>query len=169
VIRAHVAGSRVKVKLTDPFDFVREGVLVDGGERFSFSFINTGVPHVVLVRDDLESVDVKGLGRRIRKHRRFSPEGTNVNFISVKDGVVRVRTFERGVEGETLACGTGTVAAAIVACHKGLAKSPVQVIVRSGEDLNVYFDPGPAGARDVYLEGETSLVCEGYIRDEALK
>lgn len=169
VIWADVTGSRVKVRLTDPSDFVKEGSLVDRGEKFSFSFINTGVPHVVLISDSLNSVDVNALGRRIRKHRRFSPKGTNVDFISVKDRVVRVRTYERGVEGETLACGTGVVAAAVVACHKGLAESPIELLVQSGDHLTVHLDLDPAGARDVFLEGETSLVCEGYIRDEALK
>ncbi len=168
IIHATVLGKSVRVRLTDPSGFVAKGTLQAGGKKFSYSFINTGVPHAVLTVDDLEAVDVEEIGRIIRFHRRFRPAGTNVNFITKVGTEIHVRTYERGVEGETLACGTGAVASAIVACHRGLAEPPVRVVTRSGETLTVHFEPGKNGAANVYLEGSTALVCEGVIKEEAL-
>lgn len=168
IIAARVSGSTVRVKLTDPFDFIKMGTLKVDGNNYRFSFINTGVPHTVLVTADLQRADVEGLGRKIRFHRRFRGAGTNVNFIEVKEGIVHVRTYERGVEGETLACGTGSVACGIVAYHLGLTDIPVRVQSKSGEKLDVDFIPLREGARNVYLTGTTALVCEGKIKKEAL-
>lgn len=168
IISATVSGPTVRVKLTDPFDFKKDETLKVEGKNYRFSFVNTGVPHTVLVTDDLEGVDVVGLGRKIRFHRRFKKAGTNVNFIQMKEGCVHVRTYERGVEGETLACGTGSVACGIVAYHRGLTEIPVKTVSRSGEKLEVDFAPLTDGAKDVYLKGTTALVCSGKIKREAL-
>lgn len=168
MISAQVSGPDVRVKLTDPFDFTKEGTLKVEGKNYRFSFINTGVPHTVLVTHDLDRADVIGLGRKIRFHKRFKEAGTNVNFIQVKEGYVHVRTYERGVEGETLACGTGSVACGIVAYHLGLAETPVSILSRSGEKLEVDFIPLSEGAKDVYLKGRTAHVCAGKIKGEAL-
>lgn len=168
IVSARVSGPNVRVKLTDPFGFIKDGKLKVEGKIHRFSFVNTGVPHTVIVARDLEEVNLAELGRKIRFHRRFKEAGTNVNFIQVRDGCVHVRTYERGIEGETLACGTGSVACGIVAYHLGLSTTPVTIVSRSGEILEVDFVPFDGGARNVYLKGGTALVCEGHIKEEAL-
>ncbi len=160
LIRAEVKGRLVKVQMTDPFGWVMDERLEDLG--ITFCFVNTGVPHVVVFVEDIESVDVEGLGSKIRFHERFSPSGTNVNFAKVEGDRILIRTYERGVEGETLACGTGSVAAALVAHKKGLVDLPVEVLTRGGEVLKVYLDEGK-----VFLEGLTKWVYDGYLREEA--
>jgi diaminopimelate epimerase len=132
VIQACVDASRVRVKLTDPHS-LRPAVrldLVSGPHQVSS--IDTGVPHVVVMASDLENTDVQGLGREIRLHPEFAPAGTNANFISPdSDGGIAIRTYERGVEDETLACGTGSVAGALVAALTLNLASPVRVRTRS--------------------------------------
>lgn len=169
LVNAEVKGSLVKVKLPEPSGFIKEGHLYSGRKKIKFGFINTGVPHTVLFTPHLENAEVLELGRKLRYHRRFAPQGTNVNFVSVDLGTVFVRTYERGVEGETLACGTGAVASAILATHRGFAEPPVRVVTRSGAILTVDFSLSGVGANNVYMEGDTALVSEGYIRDEAIK
>jgi diaminopimelate epimerase len=103
----------------------------------------------------------------MRYHKAFAPRGTNVNFASAKDGELHVRTYERGVEGETLACGSGSVAAAILAARKGLVSSPVQVRTRGGELLTIHFDLAKEGFGAVFLEGDTSWTFDGKLAPEA--
>jgi diaminopimelate epimerase len=120
------------------------------------------VPHAVLAVDDLESVPVVRWGREIRNHEEFAPAGTNVNFFQVGGGrKLAVRTYERGVEGETLACGTGSVAAAMVAAAAGRVRPPVRVLTRGGEELTVYFRRRGTSFREVFLEGAAHLAYEG--------
>jgi len=114
-------------------------------------------------------VDVTGIGRGIRRHKAFSPRGTNVDFVQAEDGVLRVRTYERGVEGETLACGTGAVAGAILAAARGLAEPPVTVRTSGGETLVIHFDPKRKDFGEVFLEGDTSWSCDGKIFEEAYR
>jgi diaminopimelate epimerase len=103
-------------------------------------FLNTGVPHAVIFVDDIETVSVEKIGKEIRNCALFAPEGTNVTFAQLREGnSLSVRTFERGVEGETLACGTGATAAALVACKKFNYTSPIQVQLRSKERLIIGF------------------------------
>jgi len=164
---------RVKVQMTSPHSLELD-LRVDVDDRaFSLDFINTGVPHAVCFLKDeseLENIDVQLLGSRIRHHARFQPAGTNVNFVRIEDlNHISVRTYERGVEGETLACGTGAIAAALVPAVRELVVSPVEVKVRSGETLNIYFEtaggtPHPdATFKAVYLEGEAQVVYEGEL------
>jgi diaminopimelate epimerase len=129
--------------------------------------VNTGVPHVVLAEEDLDAVDVTGLGREIRNHPLFSPAGTNANFISrTGESTVSVRTYERGVEEETMACGTGAVAGALVgACWWGLA-SPVAVRTRGGEILTIHFSLQGGRFEEVFLEGDTLWVYDAHCVDE---
>jgi diaminopimelate epimerase len=129
--------------------------------------VNTGVPHVVLSEEDLDAVDVKAVGREIRCHSLFSPAGTNANFISrTGESSLSVRTYERGVEDETMACGTGAVASALIgACWWGLA-SPVQVRTTGGEILKVYFSRQGERFEDVFLEGDTVWVYDAHCVDE---
>jgi len=171
VIRAEVRGSRVKLQLPPPgaLDPDREIPLEGGAVRASC--LNTGVPHAVIRVDDLEAVDVDGLGRRIRLHPAFAPAGTNVDFIHRLEGArIAMRTYERGVEGETLACGTGAVAAACIASHAWSLASPVDVLTRGGEVLTVHFTPAPeaGGFRDLFLEGGTVWVYDGTATEESL-
>jgi diaminopimelate epimerase len=166
LLDADVTGKNVKLQLPPSTDLTLDiGVTVDGRE-FSLDFINTGVPHVVIMADDLEQVDVVGWGRPIRYHHRFQPAGTNVDFIVVHGGEIAVRTYERGVEDETLACGTGAVAAALVAARRGLVGSPTTVVVRSGETLMVHHR-GPDRLDEVYLEGRVSLIYEGWLEEDS--
>jgi len=167
IIRAEVRGRRVKLQMTAPRGLARDRTLTLGGRKYRYSFLNTGVPHVVLFVPDLEKADVLGVGRGIRTHRAFSPRGTNVNFALAGNGEIRIRTYERGVEGETLACGTGAVACGILAAVHGLATPPVGVRTRGGELLTIHFDSGRKDFGDVFLEGDTSWSCDGVIAEEA--
>jgi diaminopimelate epimerase len=115
-------------------------------------------------------VTAEDLGRRIRFHPRFQPSGTNANFLQPIDrSHLRVRTYERGVEEETLACGTGAVAGALIAAAKGLAGSPAAVETTGGEILTIYFQRKGEGFEHVFLEGDTRLVYEGNLWEEAYK
>jgi len=134
------------------------------------SSINTGVPHVVIVKDDLEDIDVFGLGREIRNHEAFAPAGTNVNFISRQSqGQLAIRTYERGVEDETLACGTGSIASALItACHLNWP-SPINLMTRSGESLAIHFKQNQGTFNDIYLEGDARLIYTAQLGEEAWK
>lgn len=166
VIRAQVleGGKRVKVQLTKPHSYRKVSLDVNG-QRVEGSFINTGVPHFVTLSENLDSIDVKGLGRAVRFHREFEPKGTNVNFIQpLSEKGLCIRTYERGVEGETLACGTGAVASALIAYKKGLIKEkPVEVYTKGGELLRVDFDEN---FEEVFLEGGVCKVFEGSFTEE---
>jgi len=163
-IRAEVRGARVKVALTPPRDLRLDLSLSLEGQTLSLHFVNTGVPHAVLFVEDLEETPVEDLGRRIRFHEHFAPAGTNVNFVRVlaRDRIA-LRTYERGVEEETLACGTGAAAAAYVAVKRGLVEPPVSVLTRGGETLRLYLQE-----ERIFLEGDTRKVYRGYLYPEAL-
>jgi diaminopimelate epimerase len=131
---------------------------------YSVSFVNTGVPHVVFFVDDLEKVDIVKLGRETRYHKDFQPEGTNANFVKMRDGdALDIRTYERGVEDETLACGTGCIAAGITASAMGKASSPVVAHTRSGYPLKIYFTLERQGAKEVFLEGDARMIYRGFL------
>ncbi|OEU54336.1 MAG: diaminopimelate epimerase, partial [Desulfuromonadales bacterium C00003096] len=138
------------------------------GETFSLHCLNTGVPHAVYFTPDLESVPIFEWGRPIRFDPCFQPAGTNADFVQISDRHnILIRTYERGVENETMACGTGAVASAILSACKGLTESPVKVKTQGGEDLIVYFHLDGQEVRDVFLEGETVLVYSGEINTTA--
>ena len=170
IIDAEVHGDVVKLRLTDP-NHMRVNFSIPIEEKpYDVSFINTGVPHVIHFTEDLDVFDVFGVGRKIRYHREFQPAGTNANFVKAIDRhTIRVRTYERGVEDETLACGTGAVASALIASARGLVESPVDVRVQSGETLKIYFSATGNGFKDIYLEGNAKVVYEGRIWKEAYK
>ena len=169
ILRASVRGRRVKLQMTRPRGLAVDRSLALRGRKFSYSFLDTGVPHAALFVPDVSRVDVAGIGRGIRRHKAFAPRGTNVNFVQQEDGGLRVRTYERGVEGETLACGTGAVASAILATVRGLAAPPVSVRTSGGEILAVHFDPVRKDFGQVFLEGDTSWSCDGKILEEAYR
>ncbi|MCM8761375.1 MAG: diaminopimelate epimerase [Candidatus Omnitrophica bacterium] len=164
-LKASVQGNMVKVLLTEPKDIKWNLCLMINKCPYKLDFVNTGVPHVVHFVDDLENIDVRSLGSHIRNHGEFAPAGTNADFVKVVDkNTIRVRTYERGVEDETLACGTGSVASAIIAAEAEKMSSPITVETRSGEKLKVYFDLIDGNFKNVYLEGKAQLVFEGKIR-----
>ncbi len=170
IIEAEVHGRRVKLQMVQPSGMELDlKVRIDGDEH-PLHFINTGVPHAVEFVEEASRVPVVNLGRKIRFHDRFQPAGTNANFVqSIDRGHLKVRTYERGVEDETLACGTGAVASALIAAAHGLADSPVAVETTGGEVLNVYFQRKGEGFERVFLEGDTRLVYEGNLWEEAYK
>lgn len=162
VLNATVKSDIVKVRLTDPKDIKWNLCLEINKCPYKVNFVNTGVPHVIHFTDDLDKIDVKNLGSHIRYHGEFAPEGTNADFVKVagKDSI-KIRTYERGVEDETLACGTGAVASAIISAEAEKLTSPVTVQTRGGEKLRVFFNIVGGNFKDVYLEGRAKLVYEG--------
>jgi diaminopimelate epimerase len=164
VITASFQGARVTVSLTRPRDLrLNERVALSTGTRTIHS-INTGVPHAVLFVPDADRASVQPLGPEIRRHPHFRPKGTNVNFVQrLGPNHIRVRTFERGVEGETLACGTGVTASALIAARLHGYTSPVKVQVQGGEQLEVSFREDHGEFADVRLTGPAEFVFEGRI------
>jgi diaminopimelate epimerase len=167
-IEATVGDDGVKIRMTEPRD-LNTGIIMDiEGTPTIVGSINTGVPHVVLVVDDIEAVDVVETGRLIRYHPTFTPDGTNVNFVSVgNNGTIFIRTYERGVEDETLACGTGNVAAALILAHERGLTSPVTLTARSGGKLTVHFKTQVGRYQDVFLEGDARVIYRGDLWEEA--
>jgi diaminopimelate epimerase len=162
VLKASVKGDLVKVMLTEPKDIRWNLCLMIHKCPYKVSFVNTGVPHVIHFVEDLDKVDVKDVGSHLRNHGEFAPEGTNADFVQINGkNNIKVRTYERGVEDETLACGTGSVASALISAEREGMTSPVTVQTRSGEKLKVYFKVVDGNFRDVYLEGNAKLVYEG--------
>ncbi len=170
-VRARVGDDLVKLEMTRPFA-LRQGIILDcGGIDEQFDYVNTGVPHaVVTVPEALDKVALAERGARIRYHQEFAPAGTNVNFIKINDEhCLSIRTYERGVEGETLACGTGSVAAALLASEYGAVSSPTRVITRSGESLTIYFKKEGGAFTEVFLEGGAVIVYKGVIEPAFLQ
>ncbi len=164
LIHAEVKKDTVKVQLTDAVGLrLHIDVPLARGVRTGH-FINTGVPHVVYLSNDLDVEDVQGDGSATRHHEQFQPAGTNVNFIKI-DGPhrLRIRTYERGVEGETLACGTGAVAGALIAAALRKVSSPVAVITQGGDRLVVSFSQSGGQFTDLNLEGKVGIACEGTL------
>ncbi|MCM8784174.1 MAG: diaminopimelate epimerase [Candidatus Omnitrophica bacterium] len=167
ILEATVEGDKVKIKMIEPKDLKMDISLYIGGEKYIVHYINTGVPHAILFVNDLKNTNVKGLGKIIRFHPRFLPQGTNVDFVEVKDRRnILLRTYERGVEDETLACGTGAVASAIISNLK-LKKSrmekncEIKVLTQGGEILKVFFERKDDNFKNVWLEGNAKIVFKG--------
>lgn len=167
MIQAHVNGKRVCVEIVNPTGLKERAEIQAQGHRLHYSFLNTGVPHVVIFVEGLSKVNVEELGRAIRYHKDFQPRGTNVNFAEVKnEKEISVRTYERGVEKETLACGTGSTASAILSSLLGYTRPPVRVQTSGGEVLNIDFKLAGDKITQVTLEGEARLVYEGKFFNE---
>ncbi len=170
IISAEVNDDLVKVKLTDPSPVTLEEKVAVDDRIFILDSVNTGVPHAVAFVDNLESFDVAKWGCKIRFHEHYAPKGTNADFAAIlSKHKIQLRTYERGVEDETLACGTGMVAAVLAAAQRGLAESPVDVLVQSGEILRIYFARKDDGFAEIYLEGKVKMVYQGLLFDEAYK
>ena len=153
-------GERDTVNLTKPKDLrLNEQVQLSGGTQMIHS-LNTGVPHAVLFVLNADKAMIQPLGAEIRYHAHFAPKGTNVNFVQINGlNSTRVRTYERGVEGETLACGTGVSAAALVGARLHQFTSPVTVQVQGGDLLEVSFKEEGGGFSEVKLTDD--FVFEG--------
>jgi len=178
-VKAHVNGDNIRINLTQPKDLKLGISLKVRGRIIKVNFIDTGVPHAVIFVEGLEQIDVKNLGREIRYHNYFAPAGTNVNFVEVINfDTIKVRTYERGVEDETLACGTGVAAAALITALTAGAEAEkvnplrngipqcrisngVNAHTAGGEVLKVYFTRAGQAFRDVWLEGKAKLVYRG--------
>lgn len=171
----------VKVKLTEPTDYKNEfNLKLKDGAILKANFINTGVPHTVIFynKKEFDSMNISELGKEIRHHQIFQPAGTNVNFVKIEqNNRIYVRTFERGVEDETLACGTGSVASAIISAIKFDFNSPVKVITRGQEILSIYFNTekikeyknnifNSKKLFNIFLEGEVKLIYTAELESD---
>ena len=140
LLRAEIVGEQVRLYMTAPKDWRLNRSLDLPTGRQVYGFVNSGVPHAVVETDRLSTLDVAKLGAVIRYHGDFAPAGTNANFIAVTGPqALHIRTYERGVEDETLACGTGIVASALIAGRLGRVNPPVQVTCASGDVLEVNY------------------------------
>jgi diaminopimelate epimerase len=154
----------VRLGMSDPRAIILDFELRVMGEALRLHRVNTGVPHAVLEVPDLAAVDVVTLGRAIREHRAFVPDGTNADFVTVRDEhALDLRTYERGVEDETLACGTGAVAAAVAMAAAGRVKPPVSVGTAGGWCLEVGFFMTDIGFSGVTLTGDARTIYAGQI------
>ncbi len=181
-ILAEAKGEEATVRLSNPKDYEPNIEIKVGGKAMTVHYIDTGVPHVIVFVEGLQEVDVNALGKLIRNHQRFAPRGTNVNFVEPaskaggkgQNGMVAVRTYERGVEAETLACGTGSVAAALVSFMqlnpgvKERKNAAIKVLTSSKEVLEVAFDLHKDGLIDnVWLYGSAKTIATGeYYYDQ---
>jgi len=171
IVTAVITDDRVKISMPDPRDLRTAYALDLTGGPLTVSSINTGVPHVVVPEPtpaELARVDVVGLGTEIRHHGAYAPEGTNADFVCISgENEITIRTYERGVEDETLACGTGAIAGAIVAADQSGLTSPVKVRTRSGGFLGVHFRQANGAFHDVHLEGDARVIYSGELQEDA--
>jgi len=170
-------GDAVQVYLNPPSNFRNSFKVKAANQLIAASYVNTGAPHVVInieemlrdpknlnsSYDNLDDVPVNEVGREIRYLNDFAPEGTNVNFIKVKDGKIHIRTYERGVEAETLACGTGAVAAAYSGLINEKLVPPVYLKTRGGDELIVDFKKEGDELKEVSLRGPAKIIFSGEI------
>ena len=190
VIRAKMLGDNVRIQMSEPHSLALNETLRAGSARVVVHSLNTGVPHAVVfvgdctksadlrsttrtspagpllhaLRADLDAVDVRSLGRALRTHPHFEPKGTNVNFVAQTGlNAIAIRTYERGVEDETLACGTGMVACALIFHELAGVGSPVQVVVRGGDTLEVAWEKDEASWKNVTLTGPADFTFEGQV------
>lgn len=168
VLKAKIGKNTIRLHMTAPTDYRMDQSLEIDGERMNHCFVNTGVPHVVVKLESSEALkqtDVQNIGRQIRYHDNFAPAGTNANFIAITgENSLELRTYERGVEAETPACGTGTVAAALIAARLRQVTPPVSVAVASGDVLTVDFRTTQSGAENVTLLGPAEHVFQGTLK-----
>ncbi len=168
IVSAVVTDDKVKIGLPDPSQLQMDQTIKTTQGEISFCSINTGVPHAVISVVEPDRIDVLKLGKEIRNHPHFAPAGTNVNFISpMADTRIALRTYERGVEDETLACGTGAVASALIMAKKSDMASPVTVVPMSGYDLTIYFKDNDGFFSQVVLEGDARIIYKGELWEDA--
>jgi len=168
LIHIEVKGKRVKVSLGKARDLKLNLTLKSDYDLYLIHFVNTGVPHAVIFWEEVDFAPVEKIGPLIRYHEAFKPSGTNVNFVEIvntgEKSFLKIRTYERGVEGETLACGTGATASAYITYKLGLMQFPIEVLTRGGEILIIDMDKDET----LYLEGDTKYLFEFKIFEDAL-
>ncbi len=164
VIGAKLSGDLVTLQMSEPNELRLNLEMTSGGQKWRGHHLNTGVPHVVVPVAEIEKVDVRREGQALRRHEFFAPKGANANF-SEKRGRRRIaiRTYERGVEDETLACGTGVVASALIFAATEEVDGPIGVLVRGGSELTVGFKREGERFTNVTLTGPADFVFEGEI------
>ncbi len=167
VINGVFVGDEVRIQLSEPFNLQLNQSLDLDGEPHIVHSINTGVPHAVVFVEDLSSVDIRRFGAATRYHPHFAPAGTNANFVQViGKGSIAIRTYERGVEDETLACGTGMVACAIIHHELTGEAAPIRVQVAGGDTLEIAFEKSSGGNyENVTLLGPAEFTFEGTLSD----
>lgn len=180
IIEAQVAcdpgDPSVRISINDPSLVTHDIDITANGINAKYHSIQVGVPHAVTFvpdpdafLDGFSGVAFNAFGRAVRCDDAFAPAGTNVNVVGVRDRhTLRMRTYERGVEDETMACGTGAVASAVTAVSLGLVKTPVAVVVSSGRTLYVDFKWDGQQAKDVTLGGNAYIIVRGTIGPDAL-
>lgn len=168
IILAEAKGETANVRLSDPKDYRPNVPLLIQGRTIQVHYIDTGVPHTIVYVDGLKNIAVADLGQTIRFHEDFKPRGTNVDFVEqIRDDLIAVRTYERGVEDETKACGTGAVASGIVTYLKmnpevhQVKNAPIKVKTVSGEILNITFDLQNEKITNVWLKGSAKFIAKG--------
>ena len=158
------ADSSVTIGLTDPFDWKFNQSIELFGQTYTYHQVNTGVPHVVIEMEDLAGMDIMKLGAAIRYHENFAPKGTNANFIQITGpDALTVRTYERGVEGETLACGTGMTACGLIASKLGKVSKPVKVTCAAGDVIEINYTEDGESAKNVTMKGPAVHVYRGEL------
>jgi diaminopimelate epimerase len=164
LIRGELHGELVTLQMSEPKDLRLDLDVAADGAKEHVHFINSGVPHVVVPVTKIEDVDVRKRGEALRRHREFSPAGANVNFIEKRGPKkISIRTYERGVEDETLACGTGVVASALIFAATENVDGPISITVRSGSELSVDFKRAGDEFTNVTLTGPAEFAFEGEI------
>ncbi len=168
IVLAEAKEEMANVRLSDPKDYRADIAIQINGRPLRVSYIDSGVPHTVVFVDGLKTIDVDILGAMIRQHEHFKPRGTNVNFVEqLREDLVELRTFERGVDAETLACGTGSVASALISylqAHpmtKTQKGASMKVKTKSGEILDVSFDLKAGAFSNVWLKGSAKFIARG--------
>jgi diaminopimelate epimerase len=171
MIRAAIDGAVITLDMTPPIDERPPQSLEIVGRAFDFYYIDTGVPHVVAFVEDLEKLDVARLGPIIRHHDAFQPRGVNANFAKrMAPNRYRLRTYERGVEAETLACGTGSVAVALIAHRRYGDVAPITIVPTGSGLLSIGFSVAADGAfREVTLGGPAEIIAEGSVSESWLE
>ncbi len=162
IIESELKEDNVRIKLINTRNIRLDIPIKVNKRNLKANFINTGVPHAVIFVEGLDEIHVSEIGRVIRNHKRFAPRGTNVDFVEAlnKDSI-GIRTYERGVEDETLACGTGSVASALIFALKSDTGNKINVHTKGREILKVYFDKINNNFKNVWLEGKARIVCKG--------
>lgn len=168
IVLAEARGEVANIRLSDPKDYEPNIPVTINSRRLHADYIDTGVPHAIVFVEGLGKIDVEGIGRDIRYHKRFAPRGTNADFVEeIGKNFIAVRTYERGVEGETLACGTGAVASAIVTFLKENPKATTQNHIKikvktlSEEVLGVSFDLTNRKVSNIWLKGSAKFIARG--------
>lgn len=164
IISAEFDGDQVRINMSEPHSLQLQQSLLVEGETLEVPSVNTGVPHAVVFVDDLENTPIRKLGAALRFHTAFAPKGTNANFAKeIAPGQIAIRTYERGVEDETLACGTGMVASALIYHELYDVAPPISVQVRGGDTLQVNFKKEGDRYVDVTLFGPADFAFKGSI------